>query len=249
MSEINYEDFYNKIGRANGWDFSKVKTTSTGASWNFYEEVKRHCKPGDILLDIGTGGGESVLSISSSALLLIGIDLSNGMMETAKTNLQKSDASNVRFVQMDAESLQFPNRFFDVVSCQHSPFNSNEIARVLKNGGTFITQQVCENDKWNLKKFFNRGQSFGKEEGALKKRYVEELVMAGFSKVKVFDYDATEYYQRPKDLIFLLKHTPIIPNFGEEATDYERLEKFIDENETDKGISTNSKRFRIEAIM
>lgn len=249
MSKVNYEDFYDKVGRTNGWDFSNVKGTSTGIGWNFYEEVKRLCKSDDILLDIGTGGGESVLGISSSALLLIGIELSNGMMETAKTNLQKSDVSNVRFVQMDAEGLQFPDRFFDVVSCRHSPFNSNEIARVLKSGGTFITQQVSENDKQNLKTFFNRGQSFGEEEGTLKKHYVEELNTAGFLDVKAFDYDATEYYQRPEDLIFLLKHTPIIPGFGDQDTDYEMLEKFIHKNETDKGIITNSKRFMIVAKM
>ncbi|MFD2211886.1 class I SAM-dependent methyltransferase [Virgibacillus halophilus] len=249
MSKVNYEDFYDKVGRINGWDFSDVKVTSTGVSWNFFNEVQGLCKSSDIILDIGTGGGESLLGISSSALLLVGIDLSNGMIETANANLQKSDICNVRFIQMDADRLQFPDDFFNVVSCRHSPFHANEIARVLKSGGTFITQQVCENDKRNLKTFFNRGQSFGEKEGTLKKRYVEELKTAGFSEMKVFDYDATEYYQRPEDLIFLLKHTPIIPNFGEADTDCKMLKNFIHKNETAKGIMTNSKRFMIEAKM
>ncbi len=32
---------------------------------------------------------------------------------------------------------------------------------------------------------------------------------------------------RAEDFIFLLKHTPIIPNFGEEEEDFNILQKFI----------------------
>ncbi|MGM2834971.1 SAM-dependent methyltransferase, partial [Bacillus cereus group sp. Bce025] len=50
------------------------------------------------------------------------------------------------------------------------------------------------------------------------------------------------------DLIFLLKHTPIIPNFGEEEEDFNILQKFIKANSSEKGIRTNSKRFMIIAV-
>lgn len=169
------------------------------------------------------------------------------MIETAKANLKKSSVSNALFIWMNAESLQFPNGFFDVVSCHHSPFSSKEIARVLNKKGTFITQQVSEDDKLNLKDFFNRGQSFDAEYGTLKGHYVEELSKSGFSEVKVFDYNATEYFKSTEDLIFLLKHTPIIPKFGKDNSDLATLEKFIHENKTEKGIITNSKRFIIVA--
>lgn len=169
------------------------------------------------------------------------------MIETAKNNLQMSDASNVRFMQMHAESLQFPEAFFDIISSRHAPFNPSEVARTLKRGATFITQQVSEGDKQNLIAAFNRVSSFGEKDGTLKEHYVEALYDAGFSEVKTFDYDAVEYYQRPEDLIFLLTHTPIIPNFGDDHTGYEILAKFIHDNQTDKGIMTNSKRFMIVA--
>ncbi len=51
-----------------------------------------------------------------------------------------------------------------------------------------------------------------------------------------------------EDLIFLLKHTPIIPNFGEEEEDFNILQKFIKANSSEKGIRTNSKRFMIIAV-
>jgi hypothetical protein len=61
--------------------------------------------------------------------------------------------------------------------------------------------------------------------------------------MEAFEYEATEYYQEPEDLLFLLKNTPIIPNFGKEESDRPIIERFIEKNQTHRGIRTNSKRF------
>lgn len=122
MNSQEYKQFYDRVGILNGWDFSQVRCISEGVKWDFYDEVKKECKDSDILLDIGTGGGENLLSMSSSANLLIGIDLSHAMVETARQNLQKAEKPNVRFMQMDAQQLQFPESHFNVVSCKHSLF-------------------------------------------------------------------------------------------------------------------------------
>ncbi|BBI31428.1 class I SAM-dependent methyltransferase [Cohnella abietis] len=246
MNKFDYKKFYDTVGRLNGWDFSRVKATAEGVKWQFYDEVTQRCKPSDLLLDIGTGGGESLLSIADAALLLVGVDLSSSMIQTASRHLEHSNKHNVRFYQMDAEQLEFPNGYFNVVSCRHSPFSAKEIAKVLVNGGVFLTQQVSENDKLNIKQAFGRGQSKDPD-GTLKNRYIEELKEAGFSDVQSFEYDATEYFEADEDLLFLLKHTPIVPSFGEYDHDYEILHQFIDNNQTDKGIRTNSKRFMIIA--
>src|SRR5947208_3558009 len=107
VNELEYKSFYDKVGRLNGWDFSKIKSETVGEIWDFYGEVKERCKPSDILLDVGTGGGENVLNIASWAKLLIGIDNSNGMIETAHSNLKKSGVQNVEFLQMGSEALTF----------------------------------------------------------------------------------------------------------------------------------------------
>lgn len=246
MNETDYKSFYDKVGKTNGWDFSKLKVRFEGALWDFNEEIKKKSRSSDILLDIGTGGGENLLTIASSFLFLTGIDLSYEMIGSAQTNLKKAGVSNVRFSQMSSDKLEFPAEYFDVVTCRHAPFSSIEVARVLKKDGYFLTQQVGERDKVNLKRAFKRGQVL-EENGVLLARYVQEIEELGFSKVQHFEYDATEYYQRTEDLIFLLKHAPIIPNFGEEVNDFELLAHFIKENLTEKGIRTNSNRFLIIA--
>lgn len=247
MNKLEYKNFYDKVGRLNGWNFSKLKVVSKGEQWDFSYEVNQSCKKTDLLLDIGTGGGEKLLSNTDFALLLVGIDHSNGMVQTANNNLQKSKKSNVRFLQMDAENLEFPSSFFNVVTCRHSNFYSKEVAKVLVKEGVFLTQQISDNDKLNIKQAFGRGQQFGNDEGILKDKYLSELAEAGFTDIQTFEYDAMEYYESYEDLVFLLKHTPIIPNFGECDNDFDILQKFIEGNQTKKGILTNSKRFMIIA--
>lgn len=246
MNELEYKDFYNRVGKLNGWDFSKVKCISDGIKWDFYHEVTKRCKKSDILLDIGTGGGEALLSISEQATRLVGIDNSAGMIEKAKTNLHNSRRTNVNFILMDADKIIFPDDSFNIISCRHSPFYAAEVARVLVHDGIFLTQQVSEDDKRNIKQAFGRKQETSLD-GTLKNRYVYELQEAGFSHVQAFEYDATDYYETYEDLVFLLKHTPTIPNFGEMEHDFAILDQFISANQTSKGIRTNSKRFMIIA--
>lgn len=246
MNESAYKNFYDQVGKTNGWDFSKVKVVSEGVTWDFNEEIKKRTSSSGILLDIGTGGGENALRMAPFVSFLVGIDRSIEMIQTARFNLEKANLSNVSFFQMSAHTLKFPAECFDMVTSRHAPFYSSVVADVLKKGGYFITQQVGEEDKLNLKKAFNRGTS-AKEYGALQVRYIRELKEAGFSDVQFFEYNASEYFQTPEDLIFLLKHTPTIPNFGQEEKDFEILDDFIQNNLTEKGIRTNAKRFLILA--
>lgn len=247
MNVFDYQAFYDQVGMINGWDFRDVKCVTEGVQWDFFSEVTKRCKKSDLLLDIGTGGGEAILSIADCALLLTGIDSSSGMIKTATRNAVQSGLSNVRFFQMAAEKLDFPDQFFQVVSCRHSDFCAKEIARVLIKGGIFLTQQVSENDKRNLKEAFGRGQAWGAEAGTLQQQYLADLSEAGFTDIQSFTYNASEYYQTAEDLLFLLKHTPIIPDFGRTESDFHILQRFIMENQTEKGIQTNSERFMIIA--
>jgi 2-polyprenyl-3-methyl-5-hydroxy-6-metoxy-1,4-benzoquinol methylase len=97
MKEFGYEKFYDRVGAENGWDFSRVKCQTEGVLWDFYEEVKKSSQPTDILLDIGTGGGEKVIPLAASYLLVVGIDQSKGMIQTAIDNFRESGTRYVRF--------------------------------------------------------------------------------------------------------------------------------------------------------
>ncbi len=50
-------------------------------------------------------------------------------------------------------------------------FTLKRFFRTLKSGGIFITQQIGENDKENIKNAFWRGQAFGEKTGTLMNKY------------------------------------------------------------------------------
>ena len=94
-------------------------------------------------LDLGCGTGEMLKLIlqKNDHKDLYGIDLSEEMLEVAKSKLP----NRVRLFLGDSESLPFPDNSFDVVYCNdsfhHYPAPQNvlmEVHRVLKPGGTFL---------------------------------------------------------------------------------------------------------------
>ncbi|KAB8135786.1 class I SAM-dependent methyltransferase [Gracilibacillus oryzae] len=240
-------DFYNKAGKEIGWDFSQIQVTMKGEAWNFYEEVTKQCRETDSLLDIGTGSGEKVINLADKFYLIVGIDQSASMIEKARENLKNAEVTNVNFFQMIAENIDFPERSFSCITSRHAPFEANEVVRLLTDDGVFYTQQVSEADKINLKESFGLADGISETDGELKQRYLAELESAGFTNIQAYDYNAVEYYQRPEDLLFLLSHTPIIPNFGNNKKNLEKFNEFVHLNQTDLGIQTNEKRFMIIA--
>lgn len=243
-----YKKLYNRVGSVIGWDFSQIdsRMKSYGKKWNFTRILRDYVNKKTVLLDLGTGGGEMLLGIAPFVKKAYGIDHSESMVKTAKNNLRKSLLKDVEFKFADTKKIPFLDKSFDVVSCRHAPFYVKEVFRVMKPGGIFITQQVGEKDKQNIKKIFGRGQSFGEKAGTLMNHYVKELKYSGFKIIRRGIYNATEYYANMEDMIFLLRNTPIIPDF-DTKNDEKNLRKLEKKYGSKKGIKTNSYRFIIIA--
>jgi len=102
------------------------------------------------ILDVGCGTGINLLAAAhylAPAQLLCGIDISPGMVETART---KATAAGIpaHFVVGDAERLPYPDSTFDLVICNSVLhwFDDRlaavrEMARVLKPGGQVV--MIC----------------------------------------------------------------------------------------------------------
>ena len=73
------------------------------------------------------------------------IDLSEGMLERARTRVEQYNLRNVRLIQMDATRLKFPDNSFDIVyapyfiSCVPDPLAvTREMRRVCRPGGRLV---------------------------------------------------------------------------------------------------------------
>jgi ubiquinone/menaquinone biosynthesis C-methylase UbiE len=105
-------------------------------------------------LDLGCGTGWAVRYVSKLSEgrgKFIGIDISNGMIEKARTNSQGFE--NVEFFKASAEEIPFDDSFFDTIICTNSFHHYlypdkvlKEVFRVLKPDGMIYILDVTSDD-------------------------------------------------------------------------------------------------------
>lgn len=132
-----------------GWDFSHIRgryEVEHDLPWHYEEIVRRHLRPETKLLDIDTGGGEFLLSLGHPCENLAATENYPPNVELCQRKLLPL---GIDFKMADGgHSLPFCDQSFDMVINRHGDFNADEIWRVLKRGGVFITEQVgAENDR------------------------------------------------------------------------------------------------------
>ena len=149
-------------------------------------------KPGEIVLDLGSGGGIDVLLSAKRvgpAGKAYGLDMTDEMLALARENQLKSGLANVEFLNGDIESIPLPDNSVDVVisNCviNLSADKDRVIAeafRVLKPGGRFaVSDVVIRGD--NMPEPIRRSMELwvGCVAGALEENsYREKLARAGF---------------------------------------------------------------------
>ena len=77
-------------------------------------------QPGDKVLDIATGTGLAAIPtarIVGKSGTVVGVDISQGMLDRAKIAVESAGLENVELAVMDAEMLVFPPNSFDIVLC------------------------------------------------------------------------------------------------------------------------------------
>jgi SAM-dependent methyltransferase len=161
-------------------------------------------KPGDVVLDLGSGGGIDVL-LSAKRVgptgKAYGLDMTDEMLALARDNQQKSGLTNVEFLQGEIENIPLPDNSVDVVisNCviNLSADKDRVIAeafRVLKPGGRFaVSDVVIRGD--DMPESVRRSMELwvGCVAGALEeRRYRHALTSAGFRNV---DLEPTRIYR------------------------------------------------------
>jgi len=159
-------------------------------------------KPGETVLDLGSGGGIDVL-LSARRVgptgKAYGLDMTDEMLVLAEENKRKSGLTNVEFLKGEIENIPLPDNSVDVIisNCVINLSGDKdrvlkEAFRVLKPGGRFAVSDIVVrgNVPAEIKK--NMELWVGCVAGALSDyEYVAKLAKAGFDKI---DIEPTRVY-------------------------------------------------------
>lgn len=149
-----------------GWDFSRLEGRMEAAEppWDFEEVCRAALTRATRVLDMGTGGGERLIT------LLAGADrrpeevvATEGWPPNVSVATTALRPHGVRVIDHDPEAgapLPVPDGAFDLVMNRHEAFDASEVARWLAPGGTFLTQQVDGTELPELRELFGGEPSY-----------------------------------------------------------------------------------------
>ena len=154
-------------------------------------------KEGEIVLDLGSGGGIDVL-LSARRVgptgRAYGLDMTDEMLELARRNAAEAGAGNVEFLKGRIEAIPLPDASIDVVisNCvinlsTEKPRVFSEIARVLRPGGRLGVSDIVADDDLSPAERASRGSFAGCIAGALS--FAE--YRAGLDAVGLVDVEVT----------------------------------------------------------
>jgi arsenite methyltransferase len=159
-------------------------------------------KPGETVLDLGSGGGIDVL-LSARRVgptgKAYGLDMTDEMLALAEQNKRKSGLTNVEFLKGEIENIPLPDNSIDVIvsNCVINLSGDKdrvlrEAFRVLKPGGRFAISDVVVRGEVPQEIQKNMELWVGCVAGALSDtQYRQKLAAVGFESI---DIETTRVY-------------------------------------------------------
>jgi SAM-dependent methyltransferase len=153
-------------------------------------------KPGETVLDLGSGGGIDVLLSArrvGPAGKAYGLDMTDDMLALARENQRQAGVENVEFLKGEMENIPLPDASVDVV-ISNCVINLSadkdsvlrEAFRVLKPGGRFAVSDVVVRGEVPEQVSRNMLLWVGCIAGALEEReYAAKLAEAGFAGISI----------------------------------------------------------------
>ncbi|MHB1296055.1 MAG: class I SAM-dependent methyltransferase [Anaerolineae bacterium] len=201
-----------------GWDFVYIENTGRLVDgllpWSYGSIVLAAFGCADSLLDMGTGGGETLSYLAPLPSHTWATECYPPNVPVARRRLEPLGVTVLQLENQD--HLPFEDGQLDLVISRHESFRAEEIYRVLRQGGLFITQQVGNRNDLEINALLGKHAERTPDASDLTTD-VAALTAAGFQverqqeafpRMRVFDVGA---------LVYMLRAIPwISPGFSVE---------------------------------
>lgn len=117
-----------------------------------------------VILDVATGTGDfAIESLSLKPIKVIGIDISQGMLDKGIVKIKKNGQEDIIELKYgDSENIPFEDNYFDAITVAFGVRNFEdlekgllEMKRVLKKGGMVVILEFSKPKGFPIKQFYN----------------------------------------------------------------------------------------------
>ena len=231
-----------------GWDFSwfEGRATEERPPWGYARSMARRLAHASAALDIQTGGGEVLAS--APTLPPVTVATEGWPPNVAKATALLHPRGAVVVASPEDAPLPFADAAFDLVTSRH-PVRAHwqEIARVLRPGGTYFSQEVGPASAFEVVEYFLGPQPEEVRGGRDPKRARAGAEAAGLEVVDLREARLRmEFHDTGAVVHFLRKVIWMVPDFTVERYD-SRLRSLHERIESEGPFVAHSTRFLIEA--
>ncbi len=201
-----------------GWDFSYVegRMIEDEPPLSFYNLASGLMKNSASVLDMGTGGGEFLLTLKKHwPDRVVVTEEYPPNLKLARDRLVPLGVEIVEAKLNSSDSMPFGNGDFDLVLNRHSDLNPAEVGRILSPGGTFLIQQVHGLWATDLLAAFDKQPPWPFATPAF---YARKLRNAGLMLEKVEEWTGRLSFKDVGAIVYYLKAVPwYVPGFAVET--------------------------------
>jgi SAM-dependent methyltransferase len=246
----SFEELVAEAERApiGGWDFSWLegRAFEERPSWRYFDLVAERARRVASLLDLETGDGRMIGALPAVPLRTVGTEAYPPNVPLAARRLRELHAALV-WTDHTRPALPFRDQSFQLVTSRH-PVETwwGEIARVLRRGGSYLSQQVGPHSLRELSEFFlGPLPPTSRRDPAVARAAAEGagLVVTDLRQEQL----RVEFYDVGAVVYFLRLVVWIVPGFT--VTEHrERLQALHNKIDRDGAFHATATRFLIEAL-
>ena len=230
-----------------GWDFSYLegRMTEGQVPWSYLDRAAELMKRSSSVIDLDTGGGEKLLSLHEHwPPRVIATEEYPPNFKLATKRLSPLGARVVSTSISNIAPMPFADTEFDLILNRHAAFNSDELARVLTNNGTFLTQQVHGMSAWDLQAIFDAKPQWP---DSTPEKYIPLLEAAGLTVVNLQEWEGSLSFSDVGAIVYYLRAIPWeVPGFTVK-THLQCLLALQDRLESGEALDFYAARYLIEA--